>query len=204
MNPVHPAIEREDFLAVLYTARPRPCNAIVALCGEDAEPRYQTAYEAFRLNIAPLILLSGGKHQPPRYVDAAHCYALLMGLGIAHDKIMVEGGSQNTREQAEAVVQIARQYSWQSIALVASAYHLPRAFLTFLAVLFEQALDDKIAIVPIVAGRALWDLAPGGMEPTRLALRDAEIWKIREYGDKGHVAGYRDGTDYLLEMQAAT
>lgn len=68
--------------------------------------------------------------------------------------------------------------------IVTSAYHMPRAFLTFLQVLKDAGLERKVR---------LW-CAPA---PSSMAKLSGEWDKIREYQTKGHVARIDEGLTYL-------
>jgi uncharacterized SAM-binding protein YcdF (DUF218 family) len=194
-----------DFLAMLFTTPPAKSDAIVCLCGEDAEPRYRTAYHAFRMGLAPLVVLSGGLHEPPQFIDAMHSYRALLGspYGISPDKMMMEGGSRNTREQAVNMIDLALDRGWSKLILVASAYHLPRAFLTFVQALIEEPAAERIRIIPVPAHSASWEEKPAGMDSTRRELLTHERSKITLYQAISHVASYEDGILYLSKHQPA-
>jgi CMP-N-acetylneuraminic acid synthetase len=87
----------------------------------------------------------------------------------------------NTREEAEKAV---AGRSGNDLTIVTSAYHAPRAFLTFLKVLQEQGLDRTVK---------LWT-APA---PSKMDGIGREWSKISEYQAKGHVASFEDGLTYL-------
>lgn len=88
---------------------------------------------------------------------------------------------EHTRDEAERAVQLR---SGSDLAIMTSAYHQPRAFLTFVKVLHDLGLDRTVR---------LWN-AP---VPSRME-RLAEEWhKISEYQAKGHVASIEEGLLYL-------
>lgn len=187
---------RERFTAVLFTGPLLQANAIVCLCGEDAKARAETANSLFQSRGAPILCLSGGRHEPPSIQGADSVRAQLMGRGIASDRITIENASQNTRQQAENVLQIAKKAEWTHALLVASPYHLPRAFLTFVKAM-DDAKIDTLRIVGVPSSHSPWLGSPEGMTETRLELLSREYVKIDEYQAKGHVASYERGLEYL-------
>jgi uncharacterized SAM-binding protein YcdF (DUF218 family) len=185
------ASDRERFLAALYTAPILPADAIVVLCGEDAEERGHAAVELLRQGAAPTVVCSGRIDTPPRRVSGAAVSTALMTRGLAPDRILVESGSQNTHEQAVNVLDLADANGWTRLILVASNYHLPRAFLTFV-----KALGDRrIRLIPYATSHLSWWDSPPGMTETRVTLFDRELAKIDEYAD--HVATCAEGLAYL-------
>lgn len=70
------------------------------------------------------------------------------------------------------------------LVIVTSAYHMPRAFLTFLRVLADQQLERTVR---------LW-CAP---VPSGFKKLSGEFAKITEYQAKGHCARYDEGLAYL-------
>jgi CMP-N-acetylneuraminic acid synthetase len=95
------------------------------------------------------------------------------------DAISLHG--ENTRDEAERAVTLR---SGNDITIVTSAYHQPRAFLTFLKVLYDHGLERTVR---------LWNIpAPSRMD------RLAEEWhKITEYQAKGDTASVEQGLLFL-------
>lgn len=198
---------REQFLAVLHASPLMGADAIVVLCGEDGSPRVKAGVEAFRRSFAPLLLLSGGLSDPPRILSAEDLRGKAMGYGVAPDRIMTERESRNTREQAAAVVTMCHVAHWRRILLIASPYHAPRAFLTFVQAVAdapEQTVDLRVSVLPASAtGGFPWWEAPAGCESTRLDLLASEMAKITAYQALGHVATYEAGLEYLKRWESA-
>lgn len=188
---------RDAFLAVLYNGPLVRADAILLLAGEDSMARIATAMELMRRQAADRIIISGGRHEPPQHLDAQSVRMELIAQGLAEDRILVEDKSRNTYEQALQVLDLPQVAAMKSLMLVASAYHLPRAFLTFVAMLKVRGVADTLRIVPVPAFAA-WDVGPLRDGPTRLQLFLLELDKIGEYQQKGNVAAYEDGLDYLI------
>lgn len=170
-------------------------DAIVVLCGEDCEPRLRVAAELMGSGGAPLVVLTGGVNGPG-VIGARRARAELMGMGVAPSRITCEIGSTNTRGQAEALALQAASQGWRRMLLVASAYHMPRAFLTFI-----HAMRSDCQVLPVPASQSPWGGCPEGVEQTRLALLGSEMAKIETYRKKGHLASYAEGVEYLLRWE---
>lgn len=193
--PMDAITERIAFEHATLVGPMYPADAIVVLTGDGAT-RLPTALELFRQGGAPKILISGGVDDPPYARTAAHLTGILIEKGVDPERLLCENDSQNTRESAEEVVEMAMAREWGRILLVTSSYHLPRALLTFVQVLSQWKLQDTIHVVPVPAQQYVFTVAPG-LEQRRLALLEVEAAKVAEYQAKGHVASYNDGLKYL-------
>ena len=184
--------DRETFLYVLSNMPLRRTSAVVVLCGEDAESRLLTGLQLFRQGGAPVLLLAGGRHDPPRHLSAAHLVPVALAAGIAPAAVLTEGESRNTKEQALNVVARARAEGWTSLAVVASNYHLPRAFLTFVKI------AGDLLLLPVPAHGPWWKIVPG-TDRTRLDLLHVDLSKLAVYGDD--VATPAEGLAHLQRWE---
>lgn len=162
----------------------------------DGTVRADTACQLFAQGGAPLIVCSGGVDNPPHSLTARDLKTKLIEKGVAPGRILLENESTNTREQANNVVDMAVENEWKRLLIVASPYHVYRAFLTFLKALQEKSLTD-VHLVPVAASQAKWWDTPEGTGWTRMDLLEGEFSKIDAYRKKGHVASYADGLAYL-------
>lgn len=183
--------DREQFLALVSSGPMLRGDAIVCCVGEDADARVNMAAGVFLSGGAPRIVLSGGKHEPPRWKGAKQCEAMLYGKGVAPDRIILDTESTNTREQAVVLARLACDQGWKRLLLVASSYHVPRLYLTLLQALTEVGHEQKIHLVAVPATQSPWFQSPPGMACTRAELLIGEFLKIGEYG--AHVATYSQG-----------
>jgi uncharacterized SAM-binding protein YcdF (DUF218 family) len=190
---------RESFCAVLSNGPLLRGDAIIVLCGEDGRERANVALELLRQQAAPLVVLSGGIDDEPRYQGAITLAAMLEARGVPPERVRLEWESQNTREQAVACVEMMRDAVWTRVLLIASAYHMPRAFLTFLKALQEAGLDDEVQLVAVPASQVPWFGAPQGLDVSRFELLAEEFRKIDAYGP--HVASYDEGVAYLKRWE---
>jgi uncharacterized SAM-binding protein YcdF (DUF218 family) len=96
---------------------------------EGAE-RVTTTFDLLRTNRAKSAILSGGNGpgSPPEVRPEARLMAdVLEGWGIDPARLVLEGGSTTTHENAVASVKLARERGWTRTLLVTSAAHMERA-----------------------------------------------------------------------------
>lgn len=91
-----------------------------------------------KLNVP--IIISGGKVLETTGCEAEISKAILIGLGIPEDKIILEDKSLNTTENALFTKQILERRGFSKPVLVTSAFHMERSVLQF-----EKA---QIAVLP--------------------------------------------------------
>jgi len=189
---------REQFLAAAYTGPLLKADAIVVLCGEDAEQRASAAVELWRHSAAPVIVCSGGVDSEPRWIGGERLAGLLMARSVPPKAIIVEHGSQNTHEQARNLVEMAEANNWNRLCLVASAYHIPRAMLTFI-----KAIGTRpIHVLAVPASQLTWWGSPPGMDATRLELLNVEMAKVEKYWE--HCATWAEGLAYIERFEGRT
>ena len=99
--------------------------------------RILRAAELLKSGQARMVLLSGGPPWPGVPSEAESLAAWLGEQGIDADRIVVEGRSRNTRENAVESARIVTARGWKKLLLVTSAWHAPRALASFRAVGLE-------------------------------------------------------------------
>jgi uncharacterized SAM-binding protein YcdF (DUF218 family) len=104
--------------------------------GEPVE-RIVRAAKLLKSGQARMVLLSGGPPWPGVPSEAESLAAWLGEQGIDADRIVVEGRSRNTRENAVESARIVTARGWKKLLLVTSAWHAPRALASFRAVGLE-------------------------------------------------------------------
>ena len=188
-----------------------PPDVFVLLCGEDGLVRMERAVFEFanfagwadrkRLNeegrpsYQPMILLSGGHGEEPYLLSARKLAPKVLGKGIRHDRLLFDHDSETIREQAVNTIDRAKEDGWVRLMLITSAYHLPRAFLTFLKAIQEADLEEKLEMVPAtMTDPTPWWAPPDGMTTSRIELFEQELITIDESDD---CATYEDGLAYL-------
>lgn len=168
----------------------RKSDAIIILEGDYYVRAYRTL-ELFRNGLGKYIVISGGVDDPRTgRIHSTQLANKLMSLGIPKRRIIVEGSSQNTRDQAMEVIRLAKQKKWKKLILVGSHFHQFRAFLTFLKAMEEQ--HYKIQIFNIPMRNISWFKKDHPI--TRLTLLHQEFEKIKEY--KNHVVSFQKAIEY--------
>jgi uncharacterized SAM-binding protein YcdF (DUF218 family) len=99
----------------------RPCPDLT-----DSADRMWLAARLFREGVAPRIIVSGGGYMTREgaTTEASAMRLFLVDLGVPADAIVSEGQSINTIENIRDVHRIVGD---KRVALVTSAYHMPRA-----------------------------------------------------------------------------
>jgi uncharacterized SAM-binding protein YcdF (DUF218 family) len=152
IEPVAGALMRLTEAGVKATYRPDVVyDAVIVLGGgldpdateTSGRPEYNAAgdrilrgFELLREGHARNVLISGGSLDPrPEAVIEAEVLARQLQMwGIEPGRILTEGNSRNTRENALESAKIIQQQGWRTLLLVTSAAHLPRAYGCFAAV----------------------------------------------------------------------
>lgn len=192
--PVANALLRplEDEARAEAAAAPACCyDAIVVLGGSiggampplrpdpelyDSSDRVWHAARLFHRGVAPRIVVSGGSYAvetgeaPAVQTEAMAMRQFLVALGVPEDRIVMEGKSLNTignMRETRALVGTAR------VALVTSAYHMPRALQ------LARKADLNAAAFPTdwqwPLGASLWEyLLPsvGGLVYSSIAIKE--------------------------------
>jgi uncharacterized SAM-binding protein YcdF (DUF218 family) len=77
------------------------------------------------------VIVSGGDAEQHGTAEAETYAPYLVAAGIARNDLVLEDTSLTTYENAEHVARILRSEHYDSLMLVTSAYHMPRALLDF-------------------------------------------------------------------------
>ncbi len=115
---------------------------------------------------------------------------------VEFKEVVLEEKSQNTREQAIEVINMCMKYKWKKIILVASHFHQYRAFLTFLKILLEKNLQEKLIIYNDTERELNWFSINENEKKTRYDLLGDEFEKIDVYASTGHIATYEEALIY--------
>lgn len=99
----------------------------------DAADRVWYAAELFHAGKAPLIVVSGGQvfPNPGLQTEAEYHLQLLMRMGVPQNAIVLESASSNTADNAVLTAQTLKERDIDSVLLVTSAMHMPRASFLF-------------------------------------------------------------------------
>jgi len=119
---------------------------------ESAEPsglayaRVFGGVKAFKNSKAGVLALCGGGDDETGETEADVMKTLAMALGVREDKIITEGRSQNTMENATELKRLLVTKGQRRIGLATSALHMPRSERVFRQVFAEDT------IVPLPVG----------------------------------------------------
>lgn len=159
-------------------------DAAVWVQGDRFE-RGKKILELFNAGYAPKILLTGNNvlvgektAKGTNNITIVETRRWLRQRGVSSSKIIIDKNSYNTYEQAINVLSLARRLGWKKILLVASFYHQPRAYLTFLKASKKVDWAGKIINQPT---RIDWKHKPKGRDKTARELALEEIEKIDLY-----------------------
>jgi len=184
--------DKEKFLVLISNERLKKADAIILLEGDGLNRVKHTA-DLYKAGWADIAVVSGGIYTlaygsyPSEYLVPE-----LIKEGVPPERILIEGKSQHTQEQAEEVLELANGRGWKKIILVASPHHQPRAFLTFLKVMNEKQM--KIQLINASARELSWFEETGWGK--RITLIDSEFEKIEKYGALGQMATFKEAIEY--------
>lgn len=82
-----------------------------------------------KLNVP--IILAGGQVYADSGAEAVIAKPILIGLGVAENKIFIDDKSLNTKQNAENVAKIIKDQKFNNPILVTSAFHMDRSVLNF-------------------------------------------------------------------------
>ena len=77
------------------------------------------------------LIISGGTRYNDEVAEADVAKQVLLDLGIPEQMIYTDSEALNTKQNAENIVSLCRENGWQSVAVVTSALHTPRAMQNF-------------------------------------------------------------------------
>ncbi len=183
------------FITFVATDFYKKSDVVIILEG-DGINRISKACKIYNNQLADFIVFSGGVDNI-KYGSYTFekCAKEFKKSNINPNKIIIEEKSQNTRHQAENIIDLCLTNNWNSIILTASHYHQFRAFLTFLKVLIEKKLEKKIIIYNAIVNNLNWYKETGW--GIRIELLKLEFKKINKYQKENDVASFREAIEYF-------
>ena len=127
------SIEKHDAILVLGGGLRIPLPPALHTQIGSGSDRFWHAVRLFRAGKADEIILSGGNifAQPEFQGEAYYASELLQQWGVPKSAIVVEAGSRNTEQNVAIIATDLLARNIQSVLLVTSAYHMPRALHAF-------------------------------------------------------------------------
>ena len=183
---------REKFIALVDNDGIVKSDIIVLLEG-DGFNRYKKAADLFNNGYSDKIVFSGAitdySYGSFPFEDIL---PRLLSSGVPRDAIIHEKKSQNTREQAIEVINMAKANNWKKVILVATHEHQYRAYLTFLKEVLKS--DQDILLFNSPVRNLKW--FENNVWGKRFDNIDKEFEKIEIYMAKGHLATYQEAIKY--------
>lgn len=112
---------------------------------EDSVNRLLSGYFLYTNTHKPIIL-SGGS-AGGNIQESYTMYSVLQRLNVKKEDIIIESQSRDTDDNALNVIKICERKNYRSIALVTSAYHMPRAYKLF--------GKSKVSVTPVLCDSKL-------------------------------------------------
>ncbi|NVJ21452.1 YdcF family protein [Myxococcus sp. AM011] len=140
-----------------------------------ASERVLKGFELVREGRARHVFISGGSldPRPEAVVEADVLSRLLQEWGVPAERIVTEGRSRNTRENALESERIIRERGWKRLLLVTSAAHMPRAAGCFAAVgLRPDTLPVDARMPATRPGRLSWVPRASSLSQSTDVLRE--------------------------------
>ena len=188
--------EKELFLILTNSTKVSYADAVILLEG-DGFSRIPKAISLINEGWAKSLVFSGGiDNESAGSFPFEKCKDIFLDAGYDINNIILESNSQNTRQQALEIIELCLKNNWKKIILVASHYHQYRAFLTFLKVLEEKDLFERIEIFNSPAILNWIEESDSGKK--RLDLLKEEFIKIEKYRLNHHVSSYASALKYYL------
>lgn len=173
-------------------------EAIVVHAGLDNVLRMHKAASLFSVLRVPVVISSGTQQPEIGKLDAKHCLPMLTSLGVPEKMVIVENQAQHTADQGKYCAEIVLEHNWKVVILVASGYHVVRAFSTFVKALYKANMWRNVFVVPISAPhpeRWLEEVPDQGLLRVEAGLLEAQ--RIVDYTDAGDVATIDELQRYL-------
>lgn len=140
-----------------------------------ASERVLKGFELVREGRARHVFISGGSldPRPEAVVEADVLSRLLQEWGVPAERIVTEGRSRNTRENALESERIISERGWKRLLLVTSAAHMPRAAGCFAAVgLRPDTLPVDARMPATRPGRLSWVPRASSLSQSTDVLRE--------------------------------
>jgi uncharacterized SAM-binding protein YcdF (DUF218 family) len=159
-DAAQPSFARHTVVVVLGTGTEHDGNGTL-VPKPDAFPRMAKAAELYaeckRREPSCQVIVSGGNPQLHEMAEADNYAPYLLRLHVDDADLLLENTSKNTYENARNVARILRTERYDSLMLVTSAYHMPRALLDFARFglapqpFISNARHARIGVVPRIS-----------------------------------------------------
>ena len=135
-----------DFLVVRDP--PAKVDVIIAISGDGTGERARAAARLVREGYGTWLMVSGSRSAVRHMLEAA------LGEGIPRGRILIEGRSESTRDNARNTAELVVRHGWKRAIVVTSTYHSRRAAWIFRAEFVPRGLDVRV----IAANNSYFDM----------------------------------------------
>ena len=100
----------------------------------EAYDRFDAGIRLFQAGKAPVLILTDPRmpwEQPNNFLEGKQLFEAAVERGIPREKIILLGPIGNTADEARLISGETTPRGWQSIILVTTAWHMPRAYCLF-------------------------------------------------------------------------
>jgi len=159
-NQVHVADAIVVFGAAQYDGRPSPVF----------RARLDHAYDLFQRKLAPVVIITGGAGNDPKYSEGGVGRDYLIGRGVPEGDLIAETQGSDSARSAERVSVIMRTNGMHSCIAVSDAYHVFRI----------QRMLEREGLTVYVAPRP-WSRPPTKWERVQAIGREATsylVWRV--------------------------
>lgn len=167
------------FTAIYVQARDEqfvPAQAIVVLGAAqfDGRPsavlrsRLDTAYEVYRVGLAPLIIVTGGKEDGDRFTEAQASRDYLIDKGVPQTDIILENNGRDTWAQIQGVDGILEERDLDRVLIVSDGFHLFRA----------KAMADRVGIQAYAIASDESPIEPNTMKEFGFMVRETGAFAV--------------------------
>lgn len=191
--------------STLLRQKPISADVIIFLQG-DRFDRIAKVQSLFNNSFADSILITGnnvligrGKRREENDVHLLKLKKRLINKGVPETVISIDERSMNTLDQAINTIKKAKEQKWLKMLVVASPFHVLRAYLTFVRQAIEQGWKGNIVMQ--CADKA-WEMPPGGREKPAIEILKIEMEKIKKYAsDLATIEQAKDKIDKITNKK---
>lgn len=189
---------RERFFALLSPAVPENADVLFLAEGDGLNRTAYTA-ELYKNKYAPQIVAVGGaSNREYGSFLSLELKQLLVEQGVPESAILAEETAMHTKAETDRLMELAREHGWKRVLLVTSPHHQYRLLLTAVRSMRNAGLELTLMNAP--APLSWFAENPWGR---RIDLLDGELERIHAYQEKGDIASFDQGIEYLEQLYRA-
>jgi uncharacterized SAM-binding protein YcdF (DUF218 family) len=186
-------------LYAIYNTQPKEPAVGVCLQG-DTTLRLETTLELYNSGkIQNIIVSGGGEENINRDERPANLMKdFLVSHGLPEKVIYLERKAKTTHEHPKYVNEIMHENGFSNLLLITSGYHLLRAYLRFLDIIFHEEISYKLYGYPAGSSKSWIQKTPTGKMHRFLYYFCVELTKISTYSG---LASFDDAWKYIRKLK---